>query len=540
MYFDSIGMLKLIFVTLFGALSLSLCIGQNSWNMSLASRYDNDSLPQQSGVAYSDIWAYAYPDGKEIAIIGTLDSIWIYEITDPYKIRRVFSFAGGYRTLWREFKTYSHYLYAITDAVNEGLTVFDLGNSPDSIQFVQRDLSVFIRSHMLFADTSSGHLYITGARDSIGPVDLIMMDLNADPAHPSLIRKIDLPGNYVHDVFVRNDTAYCSHGTNGLYIYKIESNGTYMELGSLTTYQQQGYNHSSWLHENGKYLIFADETHNTSLKLVDLRDISNPRVMNMFRSALEAPDDTASMAHNPYFKGDYAFVSYYHDGVVVFNCSNPLDVQIVAYYDTEPGNTNYNKTYEGSWGVYPYLPSGTIVASDIQNGLFVLYLDLALALEEVQMAVENIANSFKINWSLSSCETVDNLCLYRSRNHAEFSKIAEFSCKDDHSEYWDRDLQDGDYAFQLRWNSKEQPRSSAIHLGKISNYCYSINANHHLVTSCPDKRIREVKIFSVDGKELIKANEIILPFPIPVQFLGGLNFLQLTDEYGHVSVLKLL
>lgn len=540
MSFDSSGMLKLIFITLLFTGFHAPVLGQNSWNMSLASRYDNDSLPQQSNVAYSDVWGYAYPDGKEIAIIGTLDSIWIYEVTDPYRIRRVFSFGGGYRTIWREFKTYRHYLYAITDAVNEGLTVFDLGHSPDSIQFVQRDLSIFIRSHMLFADTSSGHLYITGARDSIGAVDLIMLDLNVDPAHPSLIRKIDLPGNYVHDVFVRHDTAYCSHGTNGLYIYKIESNGDYTELGSLTTYQQQGFNHSSWIHENGKYLIFADETHNTSLKLVDIRDVSNPRVINMFRSALEAPDDTASIAHNPYFKGDYAFVSYYHDGVVVFNCNNPLDVQIVAYYDTEPGNTNYHKTYEGAWGVFPYLPSGTILASDIQNGLFVLYLDIALAIEEVNMSVEKIRNSFKINWSLSSCELVDDLCLYRSWNHTEFTKIAERSCIDQHSEYWDQNLPDGAYAYQLRWKSNGQPRRSAIHLGNISTYCFTINANHQLITTCPDKRIREVKIFSADGKELMKANEIVLPYSIPFQFCRGMNFLQLTDQYGQVSVLKLL
>ena len=28
--------------------------------------------------------------------------------------------------------------------------------------------------------------------------------------------------------------------------------------------------------------------------------------------------------------------------------------------------------FNGCWGVYPFLPSGTIVASDIDNGLFVL------------------------------------------------------------------------------------------------------------------------------------------------------------------------
>lgn len=30
--------------------------------------------------------------------------------------------------------------------------------------------------------------------------------------------------------------------------------------------------------------------------------------------------------------------------------------------------------FEGAWSVYPYLPSGTILVSDIQNGLFVVSL----------------------------------------------------------------------------------------------------------------------------------------------------------------------
>lgn len=342
-------MRKLILIVALGLFTESVLLSQKYKNMLLASRYDDDQLPQQSGVAYNDVWGYVYPDGKEIAIIGTLDSIWIYEVTDPFNIRRVFSFSGGFRTIWREFKTYQHYLYAITDAANEGLTVFNLKNSPDSIVLANRDHTHVLTSHMLFVDTATAHLYIAGGRDSSGPVDLMMMDLQFDPTHPRLIKKIDLPGNYVHDLFVRNDTAFCSHGFNGFYIYKIGPTGDFTELSSINIYPQQGYNHSSWLHENGKYLIWADETHNTGLKMVDVTDRQNPRIVKLFRSALEAPLDTASMAHNPYFIGEYAYVSYYHDGVVVFNCSDPINPEIIAYYDTEPSNQDYSQQYAGAW-----------------------------------------------------------------------------------------------------------------------------------------------------------------------------------------------
>ena len=44
-----------------------------------------------------------------------------------------------------------------------------------------------------------------------------------------------------------------------------------------------------------------------------------------------------------------------------------------AWYDTFE-NTEYDG-YNGCWGAYPFLPSGNLLASDIQNGLFVLQYD---------------------------------------------------------------------------------------------------------------------------------------------------------------------
>ena len=64
-------------------------------------------------------------------------------------------------------------------------------------------------------------------------------------------------------------------------------------------------------------------------------------------------------------------VSYYHDGVQIYDISNPAAPTKVAYYDTETTNTSYNG-FVGSWGAYPYLPSGNVLVSDINNGLFVL------------------------------------------------------------------------------------------------------------------------------------------------------------------------
>jgi hypothetical protein len=58
--------------------------------------------------------------------------------------------------------------------------------------------------------------------------------------------------------------------------------------------------------------------------------------------------------------------------VVVFDASNPDALVEVAHFDNYliPG-TNSAGT-DGTWGVYPFLPSGNILVSDIENGLFIL------------------------------------------------------------------------------------------------------------------------------------------------------------------------
>jgi hypothetical protein len=60
-------------------------------------------------------------------------------------------------------------------------------------------------------------------------------------------------------MYVRNDTVFASAGYEGLRMMKLKSDNTFQLLGTYYGYPQAGYNHSSWLTKNGKYLLFADE-----------------------------------------------------------------------------------------------------------------------------------------------------------------------------------------------------------------------------------------------------------------------------------------
>ena len=104
--------------------------------------------------------------------------------------------------------------------------------------------------------------------------------------------------------------------------------------------------------------------------MLDISDYSNPTVVSMFFSDI---DMNESMAHNQIIHGDYVYTAHYHDGVYVHDISDPYNPTLLAFYDTF--DPTHHNSYMGAWGVYPFLPSGNILVSDMQTGLYVFEVD---------------------------------------------------------------------------------------------------------------------------------------------------------------------
>ncbi|MBK9737387.1 MAG: hypothetical protein IPO92_21500 [Saprospiraceae bacterium] len=107
-------------------------------------------------------------------------------------------------------------------------------------------------------------------------------------------------------------------------------------------------------------------------------------LISSFKEPLEAPTFTNNRPHNPFVKGDTLFLSYYEDGVQMFNISDPLLPKRIAYFDTYTlqngqGYSVPAHDWKGPWGVYPFLPSGCIVVGDISQGLFTFKLDMPVS-----------------------------------------------------------------------------------------------------------------------------------------------------------------
>jgi choice-of-anchor B domain-containing protein len=346
----------------------------DSWNISLLGQWQDSTVTSepQFNSKYSSCYGWSHPiTGKEYAIIGSGTGTNIIDISNPANPFRA-AFVAGRRDscIWREFKTYQNYLYAVSDDPGDNsFQIIDLGYLPDSVHVVKDDAVLFKNSHTIFIDGNK--LYGGTVTTGTNTYSMVVYSLN-DPENPQLLAKLnDYYPNIpiVHDMFVKNDTVYASCGFEKFYIYKFDSvQNSFTEIGNLTSYPEAGYNHSSYLTENGDFLVMADEVPaGLGLKMVDVRDFSNIGITQVFRTV------NGPTPHNPYIKGNFAIVAYYLDGVQIFDISDPFDIQRTGYLDTHPQNGSaYNgQAYNGCWGVYPFFPSGLMVASDMQNGLFV-------------------------------------------------------------------------------------------------------------------------------------------------------------------------
>lgn len=357
---------------------------QDSLNMSLLDRWHVDTLPPTAlyDNTYNAVWGYAR-DGREYGIIGSTMGTHIIDVTVPTDIFESFYIPGAYQgpnVVHREFKTYRDRLYAVTDEGPGTLQIIDLRWLPDSAPVLYDSGVLFQRAHTLWIDTANARLYT-----HYGTTEFAIYSL-ADPDAP--VELLDAENDIswwgqvggVHDAYTVNNICY-TNDVNAMHIIDFTNVASPVLLGTLDVYPQPGYNHSGWLHDNGWLYVMADETHGTDLKLFDVSDPSDIQFIDTIGVELHP----LSIAHNPCFKGDQLHVAYYYDGYWLWDCTDPANCQLLGFYDTslEP----HAPSYEGAWGVYPYLPSGIVLVSDMQRGLFVIDISQALQVDGAEPEV---------------------------------------------------------------------------------------------------------------------------------------------------------
>ena len=326
------------------------------------------NMTQLGSLSYSkslsDIWGYVDTAGNEYALVGIFDGLSVVDVSDPASPLEVY-FEQGVNSSWRDIKTWGNYAYVSNESAG-GILIIDLNPLPDPITnstSFTGSTYPFNSVHNLYID-ESGKLYIFGSNNGLGGA--IICDLTADPMNPVELGRYDL--NYFHDGMARGDTLWGAALYQGkLYAVDVSDPANPDVMGTVVT--PDNFTHNIWVSDDGNTVFTTDEESGAFVTAFDVTDLQNMVETDRVRSS---PGEMV-IPHNVHVNNEYLVTSYYTDGVVVHDAARPGNLIEVGNFDTSPNHSGDG--YDGCWGVYPFLPSGNILASDMQEGLYILEPD---------------------------------------------------------------------------------------------------------------------------------------------------------------------
>ncbi len=328
----------------------------------------------------NDCWGYVSPSGREYALMGLANGTAFVEVTNPSDAQ-IIAIVAGPQSLWRDIKVYQNYVYVVTEG-GGGIQVVDVSQIDDGTVTLVNTVNVggTGATHNVAINEESGYLYRTGG----GSNGLRIYSL-ANPVAPLLAG--EWQDRYVHDAQVvtwttgpwaGREIAFCCAGFNGgwvetgLSIVDVTDKAAPVVLAHLV-YPGGAYSHQGWLSEDRRHFYINDEADETTFgvptttHVIDVQDLANPIKVGTFSSGLPAID------HNLYVRGNLIFQANYRSGVRIFDASeDPVAPVPYGFFDTFPGSDSPN--FNGLWSVFPFFPSGTVIGSDLERGLFVWYV----------------------------------------------------------------------------------------------------------------------------------------------------------------------
>lgn len=316
---------------------------QQSRNIKVLAHFNHNTF-------HSSCWGYE-AGGREYAIYGWYEGTSFVDITNENDIREVVFLPGKYSG-WREMKVYKNYLYIVSEADSSGIQIVDLTRLPNTVDLVNTySFDGFRRAHTI--SQNGRYLFVNGGNYREGGI--VVLDVGTDPESP--VKLGEWEADYVHDCRVVNDTIWACNPLTGKVsvIDAVDKNNPF----TITSWANGQYPvpHNCALADDHKYLYVCDENFNFPGK-VKIWNISDKDDI-VFAGEWKVNGSTESV-HNIEIFGNYAFLSYYGEGAIVLDITDPVNPVEIAGLKTT-----------ACWQVY-YFSSGKIIASDIYDGLYVL------------------------------------------------------------------------------------------------------------------------------------------------------------------------
>ncbi len=345
----------------------------------------------------NDIWGFFDLNTfREYVVIGLRNGYSIMDVTAPEAPVEVASFSAT-STTWRDIKIlqqfdattgrFEAYAYVTADGASDQLQIVDLSNLPHSATRLTAggDFQAAHNVYLTNTDYATGlplagttpRLHIAGASTGGGALREFSLAQATTPALTHVT-----PGGYSHDAasfrVVDARASQCANATgtcevvadfneSTIELWDVTGGAAPVQLSS-TPYNNFAYTHSGWATEDSQFLFVHDELDeqqrglNTTLRIFSLADLQAPTLVGTWSGPTRAID------HNGFVRGNRYYMSNYTRGLTILDVSAPANPIEVGFLDTfAPSDTD---AFSGAWGVYPFLPSGTIAVSDIDSGLY--------------------------------------------------------------------------------------------------------------------------------------------------------------------------
>ncbi len=352
---------------LFLLLSFSILGFSQSLNMSLVGSYQSTWNNSRG----SDVWGWVDGNGTEYALVCLRDRFSVVNLSNPASPTEEFYIdESTYQSNWRDVKTWGNYAYVTTEAY-EGLLIVDLtdmtGNTywrVSTFTNLNNGSSVyFLAAKNIYID-ENGIAYIFGASDPALPANdptqpngVIFLDVANSPTNPEYLG--GWQDYYTNDGMVRGDTLWAScMGEGEFFSVDVSNKANPIVMGQHSS--PTGFTNNCWISDNGNYLFVSEEVSNGYIASYDVTDLNN--IFEVDR--IQSNPGTTSSPKNVIVDGNFLVCSYYRDGTVIYDITFPDNMIEIAYFDSFSGSGG---GYDGCWGIYPFLPSNLILATDINT-----------------------------------------------------------------------------------------------------------------------------------------------------------------------------
>ncbi len=363
----------------------------------LLSFIPREELGAPRGVRLNDVWGWTDPStGREYGLVGRMDGIAFVDVTDPFNPRYLGNFAktpGSQSNTWRDMKVFRDHMFVVADGAGQhGMQIFDLTQLRDVTEPRDWEPTALYEDvasvHNVAINEATGFAYLVGASgggETCGGGSHIV-DIN-DPLNPMFVGCFAHPNTGRRNTGNSHDTqCVVYHGPDEDYAGReicVNANETAISIADVTDksnptavaraeYPNVAYAHQGWLTEDHAYFYSNDEldevsgqVDRTRTLVWDLRDLDDPLLVREYYSATSVTD------HNLYVRGDRLYMSNNRAGLRVLDISDPENPTEAGSFDTTPWSEDA-AGFDGTWSVYPYFESGTILLSSRREGLFLV------------------------------------------------------------------------------------------------------------------------------------------------------------------------